>query len=65
MGLSIKEELSLWGKVKESFTTEIMSELSWKDEWEQGRWRKRKGHFIYFSPFERDICLQTLSTLEH
>ena len=63
--MSIKEELILGGKVKESFTTEIMSELSWKDEWEQGRWRKRIGHFSYFSPFERDICLQTLSTLEH
>lgn len=63
--MSIKEELILWEKVKESFKMEIMSELSWKDEWEHGRWRKGKGHFISFSPFKPEICLPTLSSLAH
>lgn len=31
MGMSIKEELIRWGRVKESFKMEIMCELSLKD----------------------------------
>lgn len=34
MGMSVKEELILWGRVKESFRIEIMSELSLKAGWE-------------------------------
>lgn len=48
--MSIKEELILWEKVTENFKTEIMSELSLKDEWECGRWKKEKRHFILFFP---------------
>lgn len=47
--MSINEELILWGKVKESFKMGIMFELSWKAEWEHGRWRKGKGRFILLS----------------
>lgn len=50
MGMSIKEELILWGKVKESFTTEIMSELSWKDEMSGSKadGERRKGILFIF-----------------
>lgn len=48
--MSIKEKLILWGKVKETFNREIMSELSLKDEWNVSDGERGK-FFLFFPPF--------------
>lgn len=50
--MSINEKLILWGKVKESFNREIMSELSLRvsENMSDGE-REKNILFLFFPPF--------------
>lgn len=54
--MSVKEELILWGRVKESFKMETMPEPSLKPGWEHVSWRKEKGRSTLF--LLSSVCTQ-------